>query len=117
MQAMENSAQVKDRARRFALQLPVRYRAPGNGGWQTARTENVSCTGMLLRGAEALEPTVPVEVVLVLEMDAIGTVSTEVLCVGKVVRKVQPGGRADLPGVAVHIDDYRFPGEWPVAQA
>ncbi|HXE91105.1 MAG TPA: PilZ domain-containing protein [Terriglobales bacterium] len=108
---------MKDRARRFALQLPVRYRTSGKGGWQTARTENVSCTGMLLRGAETLEPTAPVEVVLVLEMDAIGSVSTEVLCMGKVVRKVQPGGRTDLPGVAVRIDDYRFPGEWPVAQA
>ena len=117
MEGMESTVRGRNRARRFALHLPVRYRVPGNGGWQTARTENVSCTGMLLRGAETLEPTAPVEVILVLEMDAIGTVYTEVLCMGKVVRKVQAGGRTDLPGVAVQIDDYRFPGEWSVGRA
>jgi hypothetical protein len=105
------------RARRFSLQLPVRYRTLGAETWYQGKTENVSCTGMLIRAGERMDVDQPVEVVLVLEVDVVGEVSPEVLCLGHVVRKHDPVPTSPFARVAVRIQDYHFPGEVPFAKA
>ena len=105
------------RARRFSLTLPVRYRTMGSEHWNQGKTENVSCTGMLIRAGERIDVNQEVEVVLVLEVDVVGEVSPEVLCLGQVVRKLDPVPTSPFAKLAVRIQDYHFPGEAPAAVA
>ncbi len=105
------------RARRFSLQLPVRYRPMGSENWNQGKTENVSCTGMLIRAGERMDVNQEVEVILVLEVDVVGEVSPEVLCLGHVVRKLDPVPTSPFAKLAVRIQDYHFPGELNLATA
>jgi len=105
------------RARRFSLTLPVRYRTMGSEHWNQGKTENVSCTGMLIRAGERMDVNQEVEVVLVLEVDVVGEVSPEVLCLGHVVRKLDPVPTSPFAKLAVRIQDYHFPGEVTLASA
>ncbi len=117
MELAKEAATGIARARRFSLQLPVRYRTMGAETWHQGKTENVSCTGMLIRAGERIEVNQPVEVILVLEVDVVGEVSPEVLCLGQVVRKHDPVPTSPFARVAVRIQDYHFPGEVPLAKA
>ena len=117
MELVKEAATGIARARRFTLQLPVRYRPMGANEWHQGKTENVSCSGMLIRAGERMDVNQPVEVVLVLEVDAVGEVSPEVLCLGQVVRKLDPVPTSPFARLAVRIQDYHFPGESPAAVA
>jgi len=44
------------RARRFNLQLPLRYRPLGEKSWRPGTTENISRSGLLFQAQEALHP-------------------------------------------------------------
>lgn len=46
----------KARARRFDLQIPVRYRANGDGDWHRGTTRNISRSGVRSRGRIGLNP-------------------------------------------------------------
>ncbi|MCI0659315.1 MAG: hypothetical protein L0170_19855 [Acidobacteria bacterium] len=83
----------------------------GSEHWNQGKTENVSCTGMLIRAGERLDVNQEVEVILVLEVDVVGEVSPEVLCLGHVVRKQDPVPTSPFAKLAVRIQDYHFPGE------
>src|SRR3954467_2427885 len=43
-------------APRFSLALPVRFRLAGQDFWQTAKTRNLSSSGVLFRGRHLLPP-------------------------------------------------------------
>jgi len=98
----------KLRARRFAMQVPVRYRVSDGSEWRKGITENISYTGVLFRGEEFAPPDTPVEMSLALPREICGVHSAQVVCKGKVVRAEQPQEGAEFPSLASTILRYRF---------
>jgi hypothetical protein len=107
---MQNEIEVtsRDRARRFVLQMPLRYRVAGNGEWSKGTTENISCSGVLFRGEGFAEPDAPLEISLVLPEKILGERAAEVVCKGRVVRS-RKSSRLDAPSeLASTISRFRF---------
>jgi hypothetical protein len=98
------------RARRFNLQLPLRYRPLGEKSWRPGTTENISRSGMLFHAQELLHPNAQLEISLVLPAEIAGLAATEVICRGEVVRLVesQQQGRGLPPALAAKILQYHF---------
>ena len=93
------------RAPRFALRLPLRYRAVGEGSWREGLTENISRSGVLFRAGDLLQVSTAVELTFAL---SVADLNSEVFCRGLVVRAVPPAGPSDPPALAATIEDYRF---------
>ena len=96
------------RAQRFNLQLPLRYRKLGEQGWRNGTTENISRSGMLFQAEELLQPSVQLEINLVLPAEIAGLSPTEVVCRGEIVRAVEPGDPNVSPALAAKILQYHF---------
>ena len=96
------------RARRFKLQLPLRYRPLGEANWRPGTTENISRSGILFCAEELLQPTVQLEISLVLPPEIAGLASTEVVCRGEIVRSVGAQGMRVSPALAAKIVQYHF---------
>jgi PAS domain S-box-containing protein len=96
------------RARRFNLQLPLRYRPLGEKSWRPGTTENISRSGLLFQAEELLHPNAQVEISLVLPAEIAGLASTEVICRGEVVRSVGAQGQGLHPALAAKILQYHF---------
>jgi len=94
----------RPRAKRFALQLPMKYRFVGENGWHTGTTENISRSGMLFRAEEALTPSAQLEIHLVLPAEIAGLSTAEVICRGEVVRSLE----SEAPTLAAKILQYHF---------
>ena len=93
------------RARRFNLQLPLRYRLVGEQNWHPGTTENISRSGLLFQAEEAIQPEAQLEISLVLPPEIAGLAPTEVVCRGQVVRTETMGVTAAL---AAKILQYHF---------
>ncbi|HET9409158.1 MAG TPA: ATP-binding protein [Candidatus Sulfotelmatobacter sp.] len=107
------AAQVQDsfapgRAQRFYLQLPLRYRRLGETDWHAGTTKNISRSGMLFKAEESLQPTVQLEINLVLPAEIAGLSATEVVCRGEVVRAEEPTAESLSPALAARILQYHF---------
>src|SRR5439155_984010 len=50
------------RAQRFNLHLPLKYRLLGEDDWRDGTTENISRSGLLFRGEEAIAPNAQLEI-------------------------------------------------------
>jgi hypothetical protein len=96
------------RAPRFPLHLSVRYRRIGDPEWLRGETENISRSGILIRGEDPLEVDASVELLVVLDVRSTESDGGEVLCSGRVVRTVSPSDEYACPGSAVAIDQYNF---------
>jgi PAS domain S-box-containing protein len=96
------------RAQRFQLHLPLRYRRLGENQWHQGTTENISRSGMLFKVDELLQPSVQLEINLVLPAEIAGLSPTEVVCRGEVVRTVEPQGEMLSPALAARILQYHF---------
>jgi len=96
------------RAQRFHLNLPLRYRRLGDKDWHVGTTENISRSGMLFQGDEALQPNAQLEINLVLPQEIAGLSATEVVCRGEVVRTVDHNGSTLSPALAARILQYHF---------
>ena len=105
------------RAQRFQLHLPLKYRRLGENIWHDGTTENISRSGMLFQGDELLQPSVVLEINLVLPPEIAGLSATEVICRGEVVRTVEPNGGAMSPALAARILQYHFQHGAILAQA
>jgi CheY-like chemotaxis protein len=105
------------RARRFNLQLPLRYRLLGEKSWRPGTTENISRSGLLFQAQELLHPNDLLEISLVLPPEIAGLAATEVICRGEVVRSVGPPGQGATPALAAKILQYHFQHGTHVAQA
>jgi PAS domain S-box-containing protein len=107
------------RARRFNLQLPLRYRPIGEKSWRPGTTENISRSGLLFQAQELLHPNALLEISLVLPPEIAGLAATEVICRGEVVRSIE--GRAEghvvTPALAAKILQYHFQHGTKVAEA
>lgn len=93
-------------ARRFALQIPVRYRLRGDKAWCHGETENVSSSGVLFRTQGVVETGAALELRLTLPL-LNSTGAGEVLCQGVIVRSVHPSD-GDLPVLAMRILHFRL---------
>jgi hypothetical protein len=73
------------RAKRFNLQIPLKYRLVGKRAWGKGTTENVSRSGVLFRAEKVLQPQTQLEINLVLPPETTGLSKAEVICRGSSV--------------------------------
>jgi hypothetical protein len=102
------SAQNADRARRFALHLPVYFRELDGPTWLEGTTENISYTGMLILSSAPLVPEAALELRLQLAVGTKVRVPAEIRCKGAVVRLEQTMVPETPVALAVEISDYRI---------
>ena len=93
-------------SRRFPISAPLRYRVSSETGWRTAKTENISSTGVLFRCEDYVECGAQVEMNFLLLKSMSDREGLEVACKGEVVRLDRPVDRHRLPGLAVKITGY-----------
>jgi PilZ domain len=94
------------------MEVPLQYRARGEKQWREAQTENISRSGVLFRTEGVLDVATEVEMTFVLP----GLEATPaIVCRGRVVRTVPPGGVVGWPGIAVTISRFRFQRRRPAA--
>ena len=98
----------KERARRFALQIPLRYRANGDSHWHRGFIKNISSSGVLFQGEDWTEPSTPVEISFVLPNKMPGEEPAEVVCRGTVTRSERFRNDVDQSLFATTISSYRF---------
>ena len=98
----------KERARRFSVQMPMRYRVNGQKRWWRGTTDNVSRSGVLFRGELAAVPNTALEMSMVLPGAVLGSGATEVACKGTVVRVVTSPTADSLVALATTISHYRL---------
>ncbi|HEV7499095.1 MAG TPA: PilZ domain-containing protein [Vicinamibacteria bacterium] len=91
------------RARRLALDLPLRFRVIGETQWHEGRTENISRSGILFRTEDRVFLHARVEMKFVLP---IVPVAPAIVCRGRIVRTVRPAGAAHRIGAAATISRY-----------
>jgi len=96
------------RAQRFQLHLPLRYRRLGETQWHVGTTENISRSGLLFQTDDILQPSVQLEINLVLPAEIAGLSGTEVVCRGEVVRTIERKGETMSPALAARILQYHF---------
>jgi len=102
------SLQTADRARRFALRLPVYYRESDSPKWLKGTTENISHTGVLFLSPYPLAPETTLDLRLRVAVRTKGGGPAEVRCKGSVVR-LEPRNAPQTPiALAVSIRDYRI---------
>ncbi len=97
-----------NRARRFAIQIRLRYRLNGGSKWWKGTTENISRSGVLFRGEEFAEPKTPLELTFVLPKEISGARPVEVMCKGTVIWSERPREPGKLPSLATTISQYRI---------
>jgi hypothetical protein len=101
-----------NRAPRYRLQIPLRYRPSGDHQWREGRTENISRSGVLFRTDHLMPLQTPIEMLLALPVEVGGGEdAATVICRGRVVR-TQPADGASgddgQPAVAATIAGYRL---------
>lgn len=95
------------RATRFAMSVPIRYRAAAPvAAWQTGSIENISRSGVLFRASDAVPLETPMELAFELPA-ATRKKPAHVVCRGRVVRTA-PADPSARCGLAVAITHYRF---------
>ena len=77
------------RPRRLFVQTLVRYRTKGVGSWHEGIVENLSHSGVLLRGPHQLSEATLVEIVLEMPEQISGQKSSMVLCQGRIIRRAE----------------------------
>lgn len=106
------------RAQRFAIQVPIRYRAgAGPIDWYEGTMENISCSGVLFRTESVLEPNTAIEMRFVLPAEISGEAAAEVICLGVIIRRAPASGANPMPALGAKILDYRFSREQEASRA
>jgi hypothetical protein len=104
----KTSPQYVERARRFALDLPICFRQPHSPTWLEGRTENISYTGVLFRSSYPLARETALEMRLDLAVGGKQNHGAEIRCKGAVVRVEQRSAPETPIALAVAIRDYRI---------
>jgi hypothetical protein len=97
--------QIDGRARRFELDVFLRYRPIGATAWQEGRTENISGSGVLFLADHVMEVDTKVEMTFALPVTGL---SGQVVCSGRVIRIVQPKEDEPRPALAATISRYHL---------
>ena len=105
-----NSNQVDhvNRATRFPIQTPLRYRQSGELDWHEGVTVNISRTGILFNPDHTIDPETLLEMRILFPVEITGIAPANVVCWGSVVRSVAPTDQNCLPAIAASILHYRF---------
>jgi PilZ domain len=101
-------ANLKERARRFVVQMPLLYRRKREKPWYRGQTENISRSGMLFQGELLLDPSTPIDMKLVLPPRGLAEGVVEIVCKGTVVRSALPLDVESMPRMATTISHYRL---------
>lgn len=105
---LEYTPRASTRAKRFAIQIPVRYRKPHTSRWFEGRTENISYSGALFRAKCLLQPKTRVELRFELPAAILGEAPGRIFGKGVVVR-VEGSRIAGIPpALAVSVSGYRM---------
>jgi PilZ domain-containing protein len=100
--------ELSQRAARFAIQIPMRYRFAGEPHWYDGETENISRSGVLFRTSQPIPRFTPIEMMLALPKEVGGGDDAAVICRGRVVR-TEPASADDArPAVAATIAGFRL---------
>lgn len=99
--------ELGDRASRYNVNIPVRYRPFGDLGWTETKTINISCSGVLFEVDEPLELDAPVELSFDVPVEIGGTGDEELTCRGQVVRTIMPPATDAPSAAAAAIADFR----------
>jgi len=97
--------EVSARAPRLPLNLQLRYRSVGAVRWHEGRVENISRSGVLFRATELVDVDAQVEITLLIPVQPS---ASAIVCRGRIVRTILPGGFERRPGLAATISRYRF---------
>ncbi|HUJ95967.1 MAG TPA: PilZ domain-containing protein [Terriglobales bacterium] len=97
------------RARRLKLHSPLRYRVKNLGTWHEGLIENLSQSGVLLRGPQPFPDNTLVEMVFEMPEEISGQKNSTVLCQGRIIRsrELREGKEASV-SMAASILDYKF---------
>ena len=104
----KTSLQNSERARRFALHLPIYFRQPHSSTWLEGTTENISYTGVLFRSPYPMVPDTVLQLRLQLATGAKLNHASEIRCKGAVVRVEHRDALESPIALAVAISDYRI---------
>jgi PilZ domain len=96
------------RARRLKLSLPLRYRVKNLSTWYEGEIENISQSGVLLRGPSALPVNALVEMVFEMPEEISGQKNSNVLCQGRIIRSKDAQDSDQGAGMAASILGYKF---------
>jgi hypothetical protein len=96
------------RARRLALDTPLRYRVKNLGSWFEGTIQNLSQSGGLLRGPHELPENTLVEMVFEMPEEISGQKNSNVLCQGRITRSKEASETAEGISMAASILDYKF---------
>jgi hypothetical protein len=96
------------RARRLKLDAPMRYRVKNLGNWYEGIIDNLSQSGVLLHGPEALPDNTLVEMVFEMPEEISGQKNSSVLCQGRIIRTKEAQPSPAGVGLAATILDYKF---------
>ena len=107
----DHGATGPERATRYAVRLPVRYRSRPMLSWGEGRTCNISRTGLEFDTAEPVPDldllATDAEIDLRLEMPFTGARRAEVTARGRVARIGRAGAEGEVVAVAVAVTQYR----------
>lgn len=96
------------RAQRFALEMPIRYRGTGNVDWHEGTTINISTSGILFRAAASARPPADVQITVAFPAVIPGHAGAELRCRGTLIREVSGSSPHAAPVFAVAIGRCRI---------
>jgi hypothetical protein len=96
------------RARRIKMDAPVRYRVKNLGSWSEGIIQNLSQSGVLLKGPQRFPENTLVEMVFEMPEEISGQKNSKVLCQGRVIRMKDLKEHASEHEFASSILDYKF---------
>jgi hypothetical protein len=96
------------RAPRFALAMPIQYRALDDLVWLNGQIENISRSGVIFRGERGLPVSTTILMRFELPADFGGEPGAQVICCGEVVRAILPPAEDDRKVLAARILEYTF---------
>jgi hypothetical protein len=99
---------MADRAPRFTIHVPIRYRVKDGKEWSQGQTKNISRSGILFCGDLALDKDTQVELGFVLPVEVSGEAAAEVVCRACICRTAPATDSETRPSVAAVILDYRI---------
>jgi hypothetical protein len=96
------------RAQRFAIAMPIQYRPLSDVTWLDGEVENISRTGVLLRGGEIMSVATPIQMRFELPAEFGGQTGALVVCRGEVVRTILLPADDAPKRLAARILDFHF---------
>ena len=96
------------RARRVKMEAPVRYRVKNLGTWSEGTIENLSQSGVLMKGPQRFPENTLVEMVFEMPEEISGQKNSKVLCQGRVIRMKHQNDDGPEHEFAASILDYKF---------